>query len=76
MNEILESIRFKKEFVFTDKDFKYLSELAGERAGIQLTMAKRELVYGRLTKRLRKLCLKNFRQYCDFIENNAEEEVP
>jgi len=38
------------------------------RTGIALSDAKRELVYGRLARRLRKLKLASFAQYCELVE--------
>ena len=52
---------YRKEYLFTDKDFSYLSKLASEVAGISLSSGKRELIYGRLVKRLRALGLKDFK---------------
>jgi len=46
-------------YVFTDKDFDYIRALIGEYSGINLNQGKRELVYARLTKRIRNLELKN-----------------
>ena len=65
---------YRKEYLFTDRDFSYLSKLAGELAGISLSSGKRELIYGRLAKRLRVLGLKDFKQYCDILKNGEEEE--
>lgn len=65
---------FEKEFVFTDKDFSYISQVVGERFGIDLPETKRELIYGRLARRLRKLGLKSFKEYCDRLERGDEEE--
>ena len=66
-------IGYKREYLLTDKDFNYLSELAGELAGIKLSSGKRELIYGRLVKRLRALGLKDFKAYCALLKE-AEEE--
>lgn len=60
---------YRKEFLFTDKDFTYLSKLAGELAGISLSSGKRELIYGRLAKRLRALDLKDFKEYCALLKD-------
>lgn len=65
---------YKKEFVFTTEDFLYLSELANKMAGIRLSEAKRELVYGRLSKRIRKLGLKSFKEYCDILRESEDNE--
>ncbi|MCK5001542.1 MAG: protein-glutamate O-methyltransferase CheR [Gammaproteobacteria bacterium] len=64
---------YKKEYLFTDKDFTYLSKLAGDLAGISLSSGKRELIYGRLVKRLRALGLKDFKQYCALLRAGEEE---
>lgn len=65
---------YKKEFLFTDKDFSYLSKLAGEIAGISLSSGKRELIYGRLAKRLRILNLNNFKEYCALLKEGDSDE--
>lgn len=67
-------INLEKEFSFTDSDFNYLSRLIKARAGIDLPDTKRELIYGRLSKRLRQLGLKSFKQYCNILENGDKEE--
>ena len=64
----------EKEFLFTDKDFRYISQVVGERVGIELPNSKRELIYGRLAKRLRKLGIKSFKEYCERLEQGDEEE--
>jgi len=68
-NNVLE-----KEFLFTDKDFNYISRVVGEKVGIELPETKRELIYGRLAKRLRKLGVKSFSEYCHRLELGDEEE--
>jgi len=64
----------EKEFTFTDRDFYYISRLVGDRVGIDLPETKRELIYGRLAKRLRKLGLSSFSQYCVLLEEGNELE--
>lgn len=64
-----------KEFLFTEKDFNYLAQLAGTQAGINLSSGKRELIYGRLAQRLRSLGLKSYKQYCDRLKEGDEEEL-
>ncbi|MDH5388185.1 MAG: protein-glutamate O-methyltransferase [Gammaproteobacteria bacterium] len=64
---------YRKEYLFTDKDFTYLSKLAGEIAGISLSSGKRELIYGRLVKRLRALGLKDFKSYCSLLKDGEED---
>jgi chemotaxis protein methyltransferase CheR len=52
-----------REFGFTDADFESLRGLARQLAGISLGDAKRELVYGRVSRRLRELRLSSFAEY-------------
>jgi chemotaxis protein methyltransferase CheR len=65
----------EREFLFTEKDFNILRELVGKHAGINLTEAKRELVYGRLARRLRQLGLKRFDQYCEMLQGGDDDEL-
>jgi chemotaxis protein methyltransferase CheR len=46
-----------------------------EHAGIHLTPSKRELVYGRLAKRLRHLGLSSFHQYCELLNEKENGEL-
>jgi chemotaxis protein methyltransferase CheR len=62
-------------FNFTDNDFRYISTLLNEHAGILLSNAKRELVYARLSKRLRTLGMQTFREYCDLLRNGDAQEL-
>ena len=62
------------QFEFDDKDFEYIRNKVTESAGIHLTEAKRELIYGRLSKRLRALELDSFKQYCDILKSGDMEE--
>lgn len=62
-------------FEFTDADFARLRVLVKEMTGINLSEQKRELVYGRLTRRLRALGIGSFRAYCDFLEANPDAEL-
>ena len=63
-----------REFIFTDKDFHVLRELVNRHTGIALSEAKRELVYSRLTRRLRQLNLKSFSKYCQLLQDDANGE--
>jgi chemotaxis protein methyltransferase CheR len=63
------------EFEFTDSEFKRLRELVHARTGIALSDAKRELVYGRLARRLRKLKLASFAEYCQLVEQPDSDEI-
>jgi chemotaxis protein methyltransferase CheR len=63
------------EFVLTESDFNRLRELVHARTGIALSDAKRELVYGRLARRLRKLGLGSFAEYCVLVESANSNEL-
>jgi chemotaxis protein methyltransferase CheR len=63
----------EREFVFTDADFQSLVKLAYEQAGIALAESKRNLVYSRLSRRLRSLGLNSFREYRDYLAANDSE---
>ncbi|VAW74385.1 Chemotaxis protein methyltransferase CheR [hydrothermal vent metagenome] len=63
------------EFKFTDRDFNFIRKLVGDKTGIVLADAKRQMVYGRLARRLRDLGLKDFKSYCDLIKTGDAEEV-
>ena len=58
-------------YAFSDHDFQIIANRAQEDFGLYLTLAKKDLAYSRLTKRLRALGLADFSSYCRLIE--AEE---
>ena len=64
-----------REFDFRQKHFDFLRELARSKAGIALTEAKRELVYGRIARRIRALRLTGFDAYCDLLQNRPDDEL-
>ncbi|MFK8047058.1 MAG: protein-glutamate O-methyltransferase CheR [Halioglobus sp.] len=64
-----------RPFEFTDADFKRVCELVRKNTGIALSDHKRDLVYGRLAKRLRVHKLDCFSAYCSLVENNPEAEL-
>ncbi len=63
------------EFEFTDSQFQRLRDLVYARTGIALSEAKRELVYGRLARRLRKLKFESFAEYCELVEREDSDEL-
>lgn len=63
------------EFRFTDSDFTFLRELAQEHTGIMLGEHKRQMVYGRLARRIRQLGLASFSEYCTQLERDPEAEL-
>ncbi len=64
-----------REFNFTGADFRFIRDLVAERTGIMLSENKRDLVYGRLSRRLRELGLSCFRDYCSLLEKGESEEM-
>jgi chemotaxis protein methyltransferase CheR len=62
-----------REFHFSDADFRNLVQLAREHAGIALSDSKRNLVYTRVSRRLRALGFTAFKQYRDYLAENAGE---
>jgi len=58
-------------FLLTKDDFKRITAMLYEDAGIYLTDAKAPLVYSRLAKRLRALGLENFRDYCTLVGSES-----
>jgi chemotaxis protein methyltransferase CheR len=61
-----------REFAFSDEDFNSLRTLVRKHTGISLSDAKRELVYGRLSRRLRALGLRSFRDYRNVLSVDPE----
>src|ERR1700678_2849481 len=68
-------IALERGFELADSEFQRLRELVHARTGIALSDAKRELVYGRLARRLRKLGLVSFAQYRDLLEQPGSGEM-
>lgn len=62
-----------REFQFTAQDFQRVRKMIYDHAGIALSDSKQELVYSRLSRRLRALGLRNFREYLDALESSADE---
>jgi len=63
----------QREFAFSKHDFEFLAALAYKRAGISLSDSKHNLVYGRLSRRLRALGLSSFGEYREYLEGDASE---
>ena len=64
-----------REFQYTENDFKVVKNLVADQTGIHLTDAKKDLVYGRLSKRIRKLGLSSFLEYIEYVKHDHEEEL-
>jgi chemotaxis protein methyltransferase CheR len=61
-----------REFAFGDDDFNALRLLVHKHSGISLSTTKRELVYGRLARRLRTLQLDSFREYRYLLDSDPQ----
>lgn len=57
-----------RDFALTDKQFALIAKLVRDEAGINLTEAKRDLVFSRLVKRLRRLQIPDFGAYIDYVD--------
>ena len=64
-----------REFAFGTEDFEALRQLVKKVTGIHLSDQKRELVYGRLARRLRALGLTSFAQYRKALEEDSGQEL-
>jgi chemotaxis protein methyltransferase CheR len=64
-----------REFEFSEEDFQALRRLVKQHTGINLTDQKRELVYGRLARRLRALDLQSFREYRELVASDGGTEL-
>jgi len=65
----------QREFEFSDADFRALAKIAYDHAGITLPEAKKNLVYGRLSRRLRALGLSAFEDYRKYLAEHSDEEM-
>jgi len=72
MRDITNILRLR-EFAFGDEDFQALRVLVKSLTGIHLSEQKRELVYGRLTRRLRALQLRTFAEYRERLKGDSQE---
>jgi chemotaxis protein methyltransferase CheR len=59
----------------TDREFRLFQALIHREAGIQLSPAKKELLMGRLGRRLRELGLNAFGAYYDYVQDAGESEM-
>ena len=62
-------MEIEREFILGDREFNFLSKLMTAHTGIVLSEKKRELVSGRLAKRLRHLKLSTYKEYCELLES-------
>lgn len=63
-----------REFIFTTQDFQRVQSLIRQHAGIALADSKQELVYSRLSRRLRATGIRSFSQYLQLLERGDKAE--
>jgi chemotaxis protein methyltransferase CheR len=63
------------DFQLTQAEFDRIRELVREHTGISLSEAKRQLVYGRLSRRLRALKMSGFGEYIELLEAGEPDEL-
>ncbi|WP_097461380.1 CheR family methyltransferase [Mangrovitalea sediminis] len=68
-----EPVSDDREFSFSQSDFETIRGLLYQRAGIRLADGKRQLVYSRLTRRLRSLGLRHFSAYITYLLSDEAE---
>lgn len=64
----------QREFEYTREDFDFLRKISNEHSGILVPDDKFDMFYSRLSKRVRMHKLANFKQYCQYLKNNHEQE--
>jgi len=74
MAQVIDREPPSREFFFTDKDFQRIRKLIYDHAGINLSEAKKDMVYSRLGRRLRATGKVAFSDYLALLESNNEEE--
>ena len=70
-----ERVDGERGFEFDERDFRRIARLIREHAGISLGPHKRDMVYGRLARRVRALGLQRFRDYLDVLEADPDAEL-
>ncbi len=64
-----------QDYAFSDTHFEVLRKLVGKYAGISLNDTKRQLLYGRLARRIRAMNLSGFDEYCALVRDEHSTEV-
>lgn len=64
----------QREFDYTWDDFNFLRKISNEYSGILVPDDKYDMFYSRLSKRVRLLGLRNFREYCHYLKHHPELE--
>lgn len=61
--------------IMLDAEFKYLAQLAFNHSGIVIGECKRDMLYGRVMKRIRHLRLSGFSAYCQLLQDSYSGEL-
>lgn len=61
--------------ILRDPEFRFLSEFVTRRCGITMGEQKRQLLQGRLQRRLRALGLAGFEDYCELLRQDPDSEI-
>lgn len=64
----------EREFNYSDADFEQVRSVIYNKAGINLSDSKKQLVYSRLARRLRALKLPNFTSYLNYLKDTEREQ--
>ncbi len=64
----------EREFDFTDADFEKIRVFVKDETGIKLSEGKKNMVYGRLSRRLRQVGLSKFSEYFDLVSGNKDKD--
>src|SRR5690554_6396329 len=65
-----------REFAYSERDFRRVRELIHRHAGIALAPGKSDMVYSRLSRRLRALGIPSFRAYLRQLHEDPGSELP
>lgn len=68
-------IENEREFIFTDENFTQVRQLMFKFSGVNISEAKRNMVYSRLSKRLRDLSLQDFSHYLKQVKQSSREQA-
>lgn len=69
----MQSDKLVREFAFRHQDFKELAAIVYNKSGITLGDHKKDMVYGRLSRRLRELKFNSFADYLAFVRNDSND---
>ncbi len=69
-----EQTQSQNQYPFTDAEFEKLRGMIFERSGISISTAKKQLIYRRISTRLKKLKLSTFSDYISILESGDSRE--